>query len=125
MAAAGDFCLEDPFFPGSPRDSLLFKEDDLTSLKRKGFHVSTYREEKPQPTIPKEDKHQSPHVMENAPSFSHKRRNHARSVAGPLGPHHPEYLTPQAARSHLTRENALPQPRNSQTTMILRTTTPP
>ena len=29
MVAAGDFCLMDPIFPGSPGDSLLFKEDDL------------------------------------------------------------------------------------------------
>ena len=42
MATAGDFCLMDPIFPGSPGDSLLFKEDDLNRLKRKGFCVSTY-----------------------------------------------------------------------------------
>ena len=51
MATTGDFCLMDPIFPGSPGDSLLFKEDDLDRLKRKGFCVSTYREEKPQPTV--------------------------------------------------------------------------
>ena len=72
MAAVGDFCLVDSIFPGSPGDSLLFKEDDLTRLKRKGFCISTYREEKPQPTVPKEDKHKSPHTMENAPSCSHR-----------------------------------------------------
>ena len=72
MAAMGDFCLMDPLFPGNPGDSLLFKEDDLNRLKRKGFRISTYREEKPQPTIPKEDKHKSPCVQENALSSSHK-----------------------------------------------------
>ena len=71
MAAMGDFCLVDPIFPGSPGDSLLFKEDDLTR-KRKGFCIPTYREEKPQPTVPKEDKHKSPQTMENMPSSSHK-----------------------------------------------------
>ena len=34
MAVVGDFCLKDIFFPGSPRDSLLFNKDDLTRLKR-------------------------------------------------------------------------------------------
>ena len=72
MATVGDFCLMDPIFPSSPRDSLLFKEDDLNRLKRKGFRVSTYREEKPQPTVSKEDKHQSPHIKENVPSSSRK-----------------------------------------------------
>ena len=43
MVAIGDFCLMDPIFPGSPGYSLLFKEDDLNRLKRKGFHISTYR----------------------------------------------------------------------------------
>ena len=72
MATVGDFCLMDPLFPGSAGDSLLFKEDDLERLKRKSFCVSTYREKKPQPTIPKEDKHKFPCVKENAPSSSHK-----------------------------------------------------
>ena len=54
-----------------------------------------------------------------------KRRNHARPVAGTLGHCHPGNPTPQAARNHLTRENALTQPRNSQTAVMLRTTAPP
>ena len=29
IVTAGDFCLMDPIFPGSPGDSILFKEDDL------------------------------------------------------------------------------------------------
>ena len=62
----------DQLFPGSPGDSLLFKEDDLDRLKIKGFCISTYREEKPQPTVPKEDKHKSPCTKENVPSSSHK-----------------------------------------------------
>ena len=33
MATVGDFCLVDLLFPGSPGDSLLFKEDDLNRLK--------------------------------------------------------------------------------------------
>ena len=67
-----DFCLMDPIFPGSPGNSLLFKEDDLNRLQRKGFCVSTYREEKPLPTVPKEDKQRSPHTKENVPSSSCK-----------------------------------------------------
>ena len=39
MAAVGDFCLENIFFPGSPGDSLLFSEDDLARLKRKCFCI--------------------------------------------------------------------------------------
>ena len=72
MADVGDFYLMDLLFPGSPGDSLLLKEDDLKRLKRKGFHVSIYREEKPQPTVPKEDKHKSPYTKENTSSSSHK-----------------------------------------------------
>ena len=72
MAAVGDFCLMDPIFPGSPGDSLPFKEDDLDRLKRKGFHVSTYKEEKPPPAVPKEDKHKTPCTKENALSSSCK-----------------------------------------------------
>ena len=92
MAAAGDFCLEDPFFPGSPGDSLLFKEDDLARLKRKGFRVSTYREEKPQPTIPKEDKHQSSCSKENVLSSfckeeeSHKTSSRTSGASSPWAP---------------------------------------
>ena len=72
MAATGDFCFMDPIFPGSPGDSLLFKEDDLARLKRKGFCIPIYKEDKPQPTVPKEDKHKSPCTKENAPSSSHR-----------------------------------------------------
>ena len=63
MAAVIDFCLMDPLFPGSPGDSLLFNEDDLERLKREGLHVSTYREEKLQPTMPKEDKHKCAELL--------------------------------------------------------------
>ena len=73
MATAGDFCLKDPLFPGSPGDRLLFKEDDLDRLKRKGFCVSTYREEKPWPTVPSLP---TSRRMCQAPPT--KRRNHAR-----------------------------------------------
>ena len=88
MATMGDFWLMDRLFPGSPGDSLLFKEDDLHRLKRKGFHVSTYIEEKPQPTVPKEDKHKSPHTKENAPSSSQKEESHKTSGrnSGTLSP---------------------------------------
>ena len=79
MATAGDFCLMDPIFLGSPGDSLLFKEDDLNRLKRKGFHISTYREEKPQLTFPKEDKHKSPCAKENVLSSSHKEADSCKT----------------------------------------------
>ena len=90
MAAAGDFWLMDPIFPGSPGDSLLFKEDDLAQLKRKGFHVPTYREEKPQPTVPNEDKHKSPWAKENLPSSSqeesHKTSGRNSRALSPWAP---------------------------------------
>ena len=79
MATVGDFCLMDSLFPGSPGDSLLFKDDHLDRLKRKGFRVSTYREEKPQPTVPKEDKHQSPCIKERVPSSSHKEEESCKT----------------------------------------------
>ena len=80
MAAAADFCLMDPIFPGSPGDSLLLKENDLTQLKRKGFCVSTYRSEKPQPTVPKEDKHKSSHAKEKALSSSCREEESHKTV---------------------------------------------
>ena len=106
MVATGDFCLVDPIFPGSPGDSLLFKEDDLAQLKRKGFHIPTYREEKPQPTGPRKTSTSlpMPRRMHQAPPA--ERKNHARPAAGTPGLHHPGHLTPQAARSHLSGENA-------------------
>ena len=79
MVTAGYFCLVDPIFPGSPGDSFLFKEDDLTQLKRKGFCIPTCREEKPQPTVPKEDKHMSPCTKENAPSSSHREKESCKT----------------------------------------------
>ena len=85
MATVGDFCLENPLFAGSPRDSLLFKEDDLARLKRKGFRVSTYRKEKPQPTIPKEDKHQSPCIKENMQSSSHREEESCKTSSRTSG----------------------------------------
>ena len=81
IATAADFCLMDPLFPSSPGDSLLFKEDDLVRLKRKGYYISTYMEEKPQPTFPKEDKHMSSCIKKNVLSSPAKRRNHARPAA--------------------------------------------
>ena len=92
MSTTGDFCLMDPLFPGSPGDSLLFKEDDLDRLKRKGFCISTYREEKPQPTVPKEDKHKFPHIKENAPHScckveeSHKTSGRNSGASSPQAP---------------------------------------
>ena len=83
----------DPLFPGSPGDSLLFKEDDLDRFKRKGFHISTYREKTPQPTVPKEDKHKSPHTKENVLSSSHKEEesnNTSGRNSGTLSPWVPD-----------------------------------
>ena len=85
MATVGDFCLVDPIFPGSPGDSLLFKEDELDRLKRKGFRISTYREEKPQPTAPKENKHKCPHTKEKAPSSSQKDDELCKTSSRNLG----------------------------------------
>ena len=97
MATAGDFCLIDPLFPGSPGDSLLFKEDDLNRLKGKGFRVSTYREEKPQPTVPKEDKHKSPHTKMNMWCSSHKEEESCKTSSSNSGASSP--LQPDSTSS--------------------------
>ena len=115
MASAGDFCLVDPIFPGSPGDSLLLKEDDLAQLKRKGFCIPIYKEEKLQPTVPKEDKHKSPCTKENAPSSSHREEESHKTTG-----RNSEASSPWAPDSS-TRENAPPQPR----TMTLKNTGPP
>ena len=85
MAVVGDFYLKDAFFPGSPGDSLLFNEDDLTRFKRKGFCVSTYREEKPMPTTSTEDKHQPSCIPENVPSSSSKEGGSCKTSCRALG----------------------------------------
>ena len=89
-----------PSFQAVLETSLSFKEDNLTRLKRKGFHVSTYREEKPQPAIPKEDKHQSPHIKENVPSSSHKEEPHKTSSRNS------EALSPQAPDSTSSKKSS-------------------
>ena len=70
--------------PGSPKDSLLFG-DDLNRLKRKGFCISTYREEKLQLIVPKEDKHQSSSIKENTPSSSGKEEESCKTSVRNLG----------------------------------------
>ena len=45
MVMVGDFCLIDQIFPGTSRDSLLFNGKDLTKIKRRGYHVSTFKEQ--------------------------------------------------------------------------------
>ena len=106
MAAVGDFCLMDPIFPGSPGDSLLFKEDDLPGSREKASscpligrrNLSLQSPRKTSTSLP------TPRRTHQAPPA--ERRNHARPAAGTLGLHHPRLLTPQAARSHLAREDA-------------------
>ena len=119
MATAGDFCLIDPLFPGSPGDTLLFKKDDLNRLK------TLIARRNLSPLSPRETNTSLPVPGRTCKVLPAKRRNHTRPVARTLGHRHPGHLTPQAARSHLAGENALPQPRNSQTAVMLRTTTPP
>ena len=46
-------------------------------------------------------------------------------MTGTLGLHHPEPLTPPAARNHPARENPPLQPRNSQTALTPGTIAPP
>ena len=55
MVPVGDFSLVDKIFPGSPADSLLFNGKELARLKRKGYQVSTFQEEKPCPSSPKRE----------------------------------------------------------------------
>ena len=59
MEVAGNFCLEDTFFPGCPRDSLVFHNSELTELVRQGYHIPTYWEKAAGPTSSTK-MHQSP-----------------------------------------------------------------
>ena len=112
MTATGDFCLMDPIFPGSPGDSLLFKEDNLTQLKRKGFHVPTYREEKPQPTVQKEDKHKSSWTKENWPSSSYREEELCKTSSRNSRASSPWAPDSTSSKKHLTGENAPLKPRS-------------
>ena len=47
MFMVGDFSPVDKVFLGTPGDSLLFNGKDLIRLKRKGYQVSTFKEEPP------------------------------------------------------------------------------
>ena len=70
MFVVGDFCLVDKVFLGTPGDSLLFNGKDLARLKRKGYQVSTFKEEKPPPSSSKKEKQPSSHASEDALSSS-------------------------------------------------------
>ena len=70
MFIVGDFCLVDKVFPGTPRDSLLFNGEDLARLKRKGYQVSTFKEEKPPSGSSKKEKQPSSHTSGDVPSSS-------------------------------------------------------
>ena len=65
-----DFSLVDKIFPGSPGDSLLFSGEELAKLKRKGYQVSTSKEEKPYPSSPRRGKQLSSHALGDALSSS-------------------------------------------------------
>ena len=121
MVVMGDFCLMAPTFPGSPGHSLLFKENDPVQIKRKGFHIPTYKEGNRSLQTPRKTNTSLPAQRRTHQAPPTERRNHARPAAGTLGPHHPGHLASQVARSHPTRENALPQPR----TMTLKNTSSP
>ena len=121
MVAMGDFCLMDPILPGSPGDSLLFKEDDLAQLKRKGFCIPTYQEEKLQPTVPKEDKHKSPCAKENAPSSSHREEESCKTSSRNSGASSPQAPDSTSGKKPSCWENAPHQPR----TVTLKNTGPP
>ena len=45
MVPVGDFSLVDRIFPGSPGDNPLFNGKELARLERKGYLVTTFREE--------------------------------------------------------------------------------
>ena len=59
MFVVGDFSLVDKVFLGTLRDSLLFNGKDLARLKRKGYQVYTFKEEKPPCSSSKKEKQPS------------------------------------------------------------------
>ena len=95
VVAVGDFCLMDSFFPGCPGDSFVFQESELTKVQKKGYCISTYREEPPSPPAPREG-HTSPPAKQRGPT----------RLAARLQEHlHLEPLTPQAPTSPPTRHS--------------------
>ena len=72
MVMVGDFCLVDKIFLGTPRDSLLFNGEELAKLKRKGYQVSTFREEKPSSSSYKKKKQPPSHASGDVPRSSSK-----------------------------------------------------
>ena len=63
MVPTGDFSLVDKIFPGSSVDSLLFNGEELARLKRKGYQVSTFQEEKWHPISCKREEQLSSHSL--------------------------------------------------------------
>ena len=61
IVPVGDFSLVDKMFPCSPADSLLFNGEELARLKRKGYQISTFLEEKLHPSSPKRKEQLSSH----------------------------------------------------------------
>ena len=70
MVPVGDYSLVDKIFPGSPVDSLLFNGEELARLKRKGYQVSTFQEEKLHPSSPKREEQLSSHSLGDVLGYS-------------------------------------------------------
>ena len=72
MFTVGDFCLKDKIFPSTYGDNLLFMESDLAMLKKKDICILPYKEEKTEPTTPRESRHGSDGAKEGKSTSSHR-----------------------------------------------------
>ena len=132
----GDFCLKDKIFPSTYRDSLLFMESDHTKLKKKDIRIPPYKEEKIEPTTPKESRHGSDGTKEGKSTSSCraeesckvgetcKTEESCKTSDQTSTASSPCFQTLPVTKCHPRRGQPL-QPRRGQITTSLRTAIPP
>ena len=104
MVMVGDFSLVDKIFLGSPGDSLLFNDEELTKLKRKGYLVPTFKEEKPYPSSPKRKKQLPSHALGDASNSSSREgeppKTSGKSPGASLPRSSPDSTSSRKSSSH-------------------------
>ena len=79
MVPVRDFQLVDKIFTGTPRDSLLFNNDDLAKLQKMRFQIPTHQKEWLAATKSKEEKPQSFCTLGEMPSSTSKEGEPSKS----------------------------------------------
>ena len=114
MVTGRDFCLVDKIFLGTPRDSLLFNGEDLTRLKRKGYQVSSFKEEKPSSSSSKKEKQPSSLASADKPSSSSKEGEPPKTIGKSPGASSPRTPPDSTSSKKLSSHHGKHSPRVKQ-----------